>query len=53
MRKFRTHYKLIDKHNTGYISHEGFRQMTEKLKEFARMLLPFKPFQMFWSLKKK
>ena len=38
MCKLRTHYKLIDKHNTGYISHEGFRQMAEKLKGFARML---------------
>ena len=37
-RKLRTHFKLIDKHNTGFISQEGFKQMAEKLKGFARTL---------------
>ena len=37
-RKLKAHYKLIDKHSTGFIPHEGFKQMAEKLKEFARML---------------
>ena len=37
-RKLRAHFKLIDHHNTGLISQEGFKQMAEKLKGYARML---------------
>ena len=36
--KLRTHYKLIDKYNTGFITNEGFTKMAEKLKGFARTL---------------
>lgn len=38
MRKLRTHYKLIDKQNTGCVSHESFSKMAEKLKGLARIL---------------
>ena len=38
MCKLRKHYKLIDKHNTGFVSHESFRKMAEKLKGFAQIL---------------
>ena len=37
-RKLRAHYKLIDRHDAGFITSEGFKQMGEKLKAFARML---------------